>query len=240
MAGVAARARNPRQIRRDLSERGCAVVSELIPLELRQAVAAEALCLVETVGVRRDLTMPATAFTPRRMRNVTRDQIAEHGSVIQRVYESAWVVEMLSKAAGESAYRCPYEPEQFVVTRLESAGDTHGWHWDDYGFALVWVAECSPVADGGFVECVPDTVWDKDNPGVEQILRDRLVYALTLEAGDVYLMRTDTTLHRVHPIRRGRRTIVNMAFAREDQLRAPLSHETMDALWSGPDSRERS
>lgn len=214
------------------------MVSSLFPRDLRVAVAAEAVRLVETVGVRRDLEMPVTGFTPRRMRNVTRGQILEHGSAIQRVYESAWVLEVLARVAGESVYRCPYEPEQFVITRLEGAGDTHGWHWDDYGWALVWIAECPPAVDGGFVECVPDTVWDKENSGVEQILQARSVHTMTLDEGDVYLMRTDTTLHRVHPIRRGRRTIVNMAFAREDQLGTPLSHETMDVLWSEPGSKE--
>lgn len=136
--------------------------------------------------------------------------------------------------AGQAVYSCPYEPEQFVVTQLDRVGDTHGWHWDDYSFALVWVAECPDTVDGGFVECVPGTVWDKQQPGIEQVLRDRAIHRLEAGPGQVYLMRASTTLHRVHPIRRGRRTIVNMAFAAEDELSRPVSHETMDALWSEP------
>ncbi|WP_433685742.1 HalD/BesD family halogenase [Nocardia sp. CA-119907] len=114
---------------------------------------------------------------------------------------------------GNQYFPYPYEPEQFVITRLEEPGDTHGLHWDDYSFALVWVAECPPTDGGGFVEWIPDTVWDKAKPEVARLVRDRVVHTLSVSAGDVYLMRTNTTLHRVYPIRHRRRTIVNMAFA---------------------------
>nr|WP_156370995.1 hypothetical protein [Nocardia arizonensis] len=207
-------------------------MSWLIPALVRYAVAAEAVRLAAGSAVRRDIAFAETEFTPRRMRNVSRAQIAENGVTIQRVYESASVVQAVAAVAGEPVYRCPYEPEQFVITQLDRPGDTHGWHWDDYRFALVWVAECPESIDGGFVEFVPNTVWDKQRPGIEQIRRDRTVHRFEVGAGEVYLMRTDTTLHRVHPIRRGRRTIVNMAFAAEEELCKPKSHETMDALWS--------
>ncbi|WP_327145264.1 HalD/BesD family halogenase [Nocardia sp. NBC_01327] len=223
--------------RRELEDRGFSVVSQLVPSLVRRAVAYEAIRLVEHAGVRRDLVLAETGFTPRQMRNVTRAQIAESGSRIPRIYQSEVLLEGLSQLIGEPVHRCPYEPEQFVVTRLEHAGDTHGWHWDDYSFALVWIAECPPAADGGFVECVPGTAWDKQDPGIEKILRERDVHRLEIGAGEVYLMRTKTTMHRVHPLQRGRRTIVNMAFAAAGELSMPVSHETMDALWSVPQVR---
>jgi predicted 2-oxoglutarate/Fe(II)-dependent dioxygenase YbiX len=55
---------------------------------------------------------------------------------------------------------------------------------------------------------------------------------LALAPGDLYLMRTDTTLHRVYPITGGRRVIVNMAYAAARDLARPITHETMDSLWS--------
>ncbi|MEV3965231.1 hypothetical protein AB0M34_30840 [Nocardia sp. NPDC050193] len=218
----------------DLERHGAALVSWLLPASVRYAVASEAIQLAQRLGIRRDLAFAETGFTPRRMRNVRRAQIAENGVAIREAYESPEVAEVVAMAAGQPAYSCPYEPEQFVVTQLDRPGDTHGWHWDDYSFALVWVAECPNTGDGGFVECVPGTVWDKRRPGIEQVLRDRTVHRLEAGPGQVYLMRASTTLHRVHPIRRGRRTIVNMAFAADDELCRPVSHETMDALWSGP------
>ncbi|WP_443093750.1 HalD/BesD family halogenase [Nocardia anaemiae] len=217
--------------RKEFERTGCVAVSRLIPARLRSAVASEALRLVEHMGVRRDLVLAATGYTPRRMRNVTRADIACDGSVIEAIYDSATATQLLSAVAGEPVFRCPYEPEQFVITRLEQAGDTHGWHWDDYSFALVWVAECPPTDEGGFVECIPDTVWDKAKPEVNRLVRDRVVHKSSVGAGDVYLMRANTTLHRVYPIRRGRRTIVNMAFASAGELNAAVSHETMDILW---------
>lgn len=166
-----------------------------------------------------------------------RAKIAEFGTVVPEIYGSEVLLEVLGRLVGEPVHRCPYETEQFVVTRLERAGDTHGWHWDDCSFALVWVAECPPAVDGGFVECVPGTVWNKQHPDVEEILCERDTHRLEIGAGEVDLMRTRTTLHRVHPLRRGRRTIVNMAFASADELCTPMSHETMDALWSMPEVR---
>jgi hypothetical protein len=220
--------------RREVDRHGCVVVSELFGVPLREAVASEAVRLAGALGVRRDLEFAETGFSPRRMCNVTQGQIIKRGVVIPRVYESAALLDAVSSVVGEPVFPCPYEPERFVITRLEQPADTHGWHWDDYGYALVWIAECPDPADGGFVESIPGTAWDKQRPGIEQILRDRPVYRLNLSVGDVYLMRTDTTLHRVHPIERGRRTIVNMSFARRDELCRSVTHETMDALWSTP------
>ncbi|MFF0452951.1 hypothetical protein [Nocardia africana] len=219
---------------KDFERHGAALVSRLFPASVRYAVASEAIQLAERLSVRRDLAFAETDFTPRRMRNVTRTQIAENGIAIQQAYESPEVAEAVAAVAGQPVYACPYEPEQFVITQLDRPGDTHGWHWDDYSFALVWVAECPNTVDGGFVECVPDTAWDKRRPAIEQVLRDCTVHRLEAGPGQVYLMRASTTLHRVHPIRLGRRTIVNMAFATEDELFRPVSHETMDALWLGP------
>lgn len=218
--------------RRELKQFGCAVVSWLIPPEVRRAIGAEAVRLADRAGVRRDLVLSETDFTPRRMVNVARAQIVEHSSLIPWLYESEVLIETLALVVGHTVHRCPYEPEQFVITRLERSGDTHGWHWDDYSFALVWVAECPPATDGGFVEYVPNTLWDKHYPAIDQLLRERDVHRLEVGGGEVYLMLSKTTLHRVHPLRQGRRTIVNMAYAAADELCEQISHETMDTLWS--------
>lgn len=110
----------------DLDRCGAAVVSWLVPAAVRYAVAAEAIRLAAQVGVRRDLAFAETGFTPRRMRNAKREQIAEHGSTIRRVYESGAVSDAIAAVVGQAVYRCPYEPEQFVITQLDRPGDTHG------------------------------------------------------------------------------------------------------------------
>lgn len=218
--------------RKHFAQLGFAKASGIVPDHLKQAVGHEVLNLVRDVGVRRDLRFEATGNTPRRMRNVRRAQIAEGSTLIPAVYGSGVLNGVLSEIAGEPVWPCPYEPEQYVVTRLEHSGDTHGWHWDDYSFALVWVIECPPVDAGGFVQCVPGTTWNKQNPAINRALVSGPMYSFELRPGDLYLMRTDTTLHRVYPISAGVRTIINMGFASTADLERRVSHETMDGLWA--------
>jgi hypothetical protein len=181
--------------------------------------------------VRRDLAMAATGGTPRRMRNVRQAEISQYGSVLPAVYHRADLRAALSVVAGEEVLLCTYEPEQFVITELRESGDTHGWHWDDFSFALVWVIECPVLEHGGFVQCVPNTVWDKRDSQLYRQFIDHPIYSFDLVPGDLYLMRTDTTLHRVFPVTSGRRLIVNMAYAARRDVGKRISHETMDALW---------
>lgn len=222
------------QARRNFSYLGYAKVPFLAPQTVKEAVADEVNRLIEGASVRRDLEFKETDYSPRRMRNVRRAEIAEYGNVIKRLYSAEPLLRAMSRVAGEQVLLCPYEPEQFVITYLERDGDTHGWHWDDYSFALVWVLECPPVQDGGFVQCVPGTTWNKNNPQINKTLVSRPIYSIELFPGDLYLMRTDTTLHRVYPVQNGRRKIINMGYASAADLRRPMSHETMDNLWADP------
>jgi hypothetical protein len=235
MAGVAAELS---EAKRRFALSGFAKASFLVPAGLKEAVAREVLDLVHTAGVRRDLRFAETGYTPRRMRNVARAEIAASGTIIPAVYESECLRELLAQIVGEPVLICPYEPEQYVVTRLEEQGDTHGWHWDDYSFALVWIVECPPAEDGGFVQCVPGTLWDKKNPAINRALVSQPTYSFELQPGDLYVMRTNTSLHRVYPITRGIRTIINMGYASADEVGMQMSHETMDGLWSGPPQTE--
>jgi hypothetical protein len=191
---------------REFARRGFVKLSFLVPEETKQQVAQETERLMAEHGVRRDFAMAATEGTPRRMRNVRQAEISRHGSVLPAVYHRPDLRVALAVVAGEEVLLCPYEPERFVITELRESGDTHGWHWDDFSFALVWVIDCPALEHGGFVQCVPNTVWDKHDP----------------------------QLHRVFPITAGRRLIVNMAYAARRDLGKQINHETMDTLWSAP------
>jgi hypothetical protein len=219
------------ETRRQFLERGVVRVPLLAPKAVKELLAIEVEELVTSHGRRRDLVFPATGNTKRHMRNVRRDQIRAFGSIIPALYSVPALREVLATIAGEEVLECPYEPEQFVITALDQHGDTHGWHWDDYSYALVWVIDCPPVAYGGFVQCVPHTEWDKNDPRLHRWFITRPIYSIELIPGDLYLMRTDTTLHRVYPLTGGRRVIVNMAYASRTDLTKQISHETMDNLW---------
>ncbi len=220
------------EARAGLLERGAARVAFLAPDAVKKAVAQEAEELMASHGTRRDLVFHETGNTPRRMRNLRHDQIAEFGSVIPAVYSAPGIRAALATIAGDEVLECPYLPERFVITELEQSGDTHGWHWDDYSLALVWVVECPPIELGGFVQCVPRTSWNKNDPQLPRWFVSRPIYSMELAPGDLYLMRTDTTMHRVYPITGGRRLIINMAYAAPRDLARPMTHETMDNLWA--------
>jgi hypothetical protein len=220
------------EARRNLHYFGYAKVPFVVPSDVKSAVGREALELVERSGVRRELRFAETDNTPRRMRNVRSEAITSGGQVIPTIYASQALLDLLSSVAGEEVILCPYEPERYLITSLENKGDTHGWHWDDYSFALVWVIECPPADDGGFVQCVPNTQWDKSNPQVNRAIVSRPIYSIELQPGDLYMMRTDTTMHRVYPLSKGRRTILNMGYASTADLSKNITHETMDSLWA--------
>jgi hypothetical protein len=145
-------------------DNGFAKVGFLAPSSVTGAVRREAELLVTAHGARRDLRFAETGHTARRMRNVRRREIHQHRRVIPALYGQAVLRHALEPIVGEEVLPCPYEPEQYVITELTAQGDTHGWHWDDYSFALVWVLESPPAEDGGFVQFVPNTVVGQDQP----------------------------------------------------------------------------
>ncbi|MBB4747452.1 hypothetical protein [Actinoplanes lobatus] len=219
--------------RKSFYETGFALISYLLPDEVKRRVDAEINDLIAQQSIRRDLTLPQTSNSPRRMRNVTAEDIRAHDGVVREMYESPALRGALSAVAGEAVLDCPYQPEEYVITHLERPGDTHGWHWDDYSFGVIYVVDVPPTHLGGFVQTVPNTSWDKEDPQVFQHLIGNPIHSYALRPGDMYLLRTDTTLHRVHPLEPGgRRTIVNMAFAAERDLNKQISHETMEDLFS--------
>ncbi|WP_203842418.1 HalD/BesD family halogenase [Winogradskya humida] len=218
--------------RKSLYETGFALVSYVLPQDVKERLDEEMAALIDAQSIRRDMRFAQTGNSPRKMRNVSAADIHQHNGPVRELYDSAALRGALSAVAGEDVLTCPYAPEHYVITHLERPGDTHGWHWDDYSFGVIYVAEVPDVELGGFVQTVPNTVWDKTNPRVFQNLVDNPIVSYSLRPGDMYLLRTDTTLHRVHPVETGgRRTIVNMAFAAARDLSKEIDHETMEELF---------
>jgi hypothetical protein len=215
-------------------------VSAAIPSGIRAAVSAEVIAALDTHAVRRDIRIAATGGTPRRYGVVGRDTLAAAAPAAAAAYRSEQLLSLLAEIAGEPVVPVPYVPEELIATRLETTGDTHGWHWDDYGFALVWVLR-APAPDGGAaLEFIPGVRWNKSAPGVDGILADRQPVRVYPGTGTVYLLRTDTTLHRVTPLRRdGFRDALCFSYAALRELQREVSHETLDAILSEPPSRRR-
>jgi len=202
---------------------GFIIVRDIVSEALRQAVREEVMALLEREVERRDLYLETTGNTPRFMSVVRSELIAEYGHLIGRLYRSAALTETLSRIAGESLFPCPSKDEEFLITRQEKKGDTHGWHWGDFSFALIWLIDSPPVSVGGMLQCVPHTRWDKSNPRIHEYLCATPVTTYGFLPGDIYFLRTDTTLHRTVPLTSdARRIILNMTWAAKKDLERGL------------------
>jgi hypothetical protein len=210
------------------------VLPDLCPPELYEPMRAEACDIIDRHGTPHRLSFAITDNTPRSMTTVGQPIIKDEGPLIDAFYFAPELLNLTSAVIGEQLHTCPYPGEHYVISRLAESGDTHGWHWDDYTYGIILVLEAPHYRDGGFIQTVAGTSWNKEDPDVYGALLSGVVRSYALEPGDAYLVKTDTTMHRVHPIRgEGRRTIVNMTLASTADLSRPMTHETNDTLFGG-------
>ncbi|MEM5622821.1 hypothetical protein AAHB56_22270 [Bacillus thuringiensis] len=121
---------------------GLAMMNDMLPQPLIAAMSAEAKYLLSENAKRRDITIKATGNTPRNFNVVNRDSISEKGKIIPAFFKSEVILNFLTFLNNnEPVHRIPYTPEEFIINNQQKTGDTHGWHWDDYTFALIWVIE---------------------------------------------------------------------------------------------------
>jgi len=213
------------------ADKGYAKISELVPQIVKDAIRSEVLALLK-LGNRIDITVPETGQTPRKMRTVSMRKIEQNGCIVPWLYESAVLKRFLGRITGGTLHACPWEEERYVIIKQERAGDTHGWHWGDYAYTVIWFIE-APEDAGGELQCVPHTNWDKRNPQVDHYLAQSEPAIYSHKTGDIYLLRSDTTLHRTVPLRRDcTRIILNTCWASDADLTRAKTHETMHQMFS--------
>lgn len=212
------------------------VVMDLLPSELKCKMQQEALAVLDSESRRRDLVMESAGGTPRAYASVGRDAIRKNCRVIPSFFNSPAVLNFLSQVAGEQLYRVPYKPEEYIVNSQCEPRDTHGWHWDDYAYALVWAIESPNPLMGGRVEYIPNTEWDKTatREQMECILATGEVVGIHVPEGHCYLLKARYALHRVAPLTgKTRRTVVVFTYANRNDMNDPnISHETMEAIYA--------
>jgi len=196
--------------------------------------------LTASHSVRRDLYIKTTGNTPRRMNNVDYDTIATESSLLMDIYSNPDLIRLLAQISGDDVHPCPYDFEKMVITSLQKKGDSHGWHWDDYSFAMIWILRAPEKEKGGVVQCVPNTRWDRNNPAIISQFVAQQIDTYYFPEGSVYLMRSNTTLHRVYPLAdsTATRTILNNTYASTADLSMEVDHNSMEELFAKPADQE--
>lgn len=213
---------------------GIVRVTDLILPEIRQNVLGEAEHLLDEFAERRDLRLATTDYSPRSMSVVRSETIASKGSLVTSLYQAPELIGPLSMVAAEDLHPCPQRDEEYLISRHEKAGDTHGWHWGDFTFALIWVLLAPPLEHGGLLQCVPHTDWNKASPNILRYLCDNPINTYYFASGDVYFLKTDTTLHRTIPLQVDTtRIMLNMTYASARDLGRGVTED--DRWWDDAD-----
>lgn len=203
-----------------------------VPADLQTAALTELEELFAENARRRDLIVAQSGNTPRRYSNIDRDSINERGTVIPAIYRAPALYTLLEDLVGEPVLPVPYLPEEYIASRLHEPNDVHGWHWDDYTWALVWVFKMPPAEHGGSLEYIKDAPWDRANPQPEKLVAQGPVWTRHPGTGSAYLLKADTALHRVKPLSvADERMIVCYSFATQADLARPVDHSSMAELY---------
>jgi len=193
-------------------------------------------------SVRRSFVMPG-AETPRRMSTLGGKRIVEEEPSLASLYTRDDILSLLRDITGSEIHPCQHEQEFMVANFLNDQGDSHGWHLDDPAFAFVVVLEAPGPEAGGYLEFIPD--WarfcrERDAsathdvvPAVAEARRRGLVSVRQHVAGDGYVLRASTALHRVTVVEtsRGHRAALNLAY--QDVAHQTYGH-TATALYAEP------
>jgi hypothetical protein len=168
-------------------ETSVATFDNLIPKSLFLQLKEEVNQLLASESKRRNVFVKESGNTPRAYHSVGRDAIAKHARILPAIFHSDSIRSYLSSVIGEILEKVPYEPEEFIINNQKEPGDTHGWHWDDYAYAFIWMIEEPDPLAGGRVEFIPNIDWKKQD--TEQWLKYNLanstVYSEHIKTGQV-------------------------------------------------------
>ncbi len=195
---------------------------------------------LEADRIKRDFVMP-TFGTPRRMHTIGGKTIRTNSQLLFSIYQSKDVRETLEILTGSEIRHCQHESECMVVNFLEEHNATHGWHLDDPPYALVTILEDPGENVGGNLEFVANVErerWDAlvstcgTTSSIERMRAEGNVQVAHHEAGDSYLLRADSCLHRVTPLSSPsvgtRRIAVNMGY---EGIEVPIYGATASLLY---------
>lgn len=199
-------------------------IIKMLQIEMEQA-------LVD-YGVRKDFLSEHTDGTPRHMFTVNKRSLDQSSPLFSEFYHSKDVLKLLKLLACLKVNSLPWDDEKYLINALIKPKDVHGWHWDDYAYAFVFIGDCPPEEYGGNIECVPHSNSGKEKKCVYTVLENSPVSVYHFTPGSFYFMRSDRTLHRVAPIKEGyRRISLTMSYCDNEDLKKDMDHKTIYDLY---------
>ncbi len=194
------------QAKKDIALTGVTNMTQFIDPIILDKVCEEAHTAFRLYGKRKDFISVNGGGTPRNMFTVSKANIDVTGNEISKLYRNPELLRILCEIAGETVSPIHYEKEKYVINVLAHGGDTHGWHFDDYSWALVVIVKTPPQGGGGYLQYVPnsnDGSHRADFSKMESILKNGPIHTTCYPSKTVYLMRSLMTLHRVSPVELG-------------------------------------
>lgn len=156
---------------------------------------------------RRDFQMECMGNSPRQMSTLGGDGVTELSTIVPLLYAHPPLLDFLTFICGSRVLTLE-DIDRYVVNDLHTPGDTFGAHFDDYPISLVFMVDGPPESSGGVPELVPH--------GALSDLGGPKTVRVPLEPGDAYMLKSDTTAHRVAPLKvPSRRTALNLAYTTE-------------------------
>lgn len=202
-------------------------INHLIDSGVKDKISEDVKYLLSGFSKRRDFLIESTGHTPRYLSNVTQESIEANGKFIPLAYNSKYLMRLIENIVKEDVIPTPWKWDHYIINSQHKTGDTHGWHWGDYPYTIIWIVDAPNIEAGGLLECVPHTHWDKKNPRVEHLLVENPIDSYFHVTGDVYLLKADTTLHRVKPLTQdATRIILNTTWERARDHDRHVEHET--------------
>jgi L-lysine 4-chlorinase len=205
-----------------LEEKACTFLKQgfvrmngFIPTSVIDAVREDAIRIADKYSTHWKTNLSTTGYTPRDMDVVMSEDISKNSELISTIYRLPSLRNVLNHVSHAKVYDMPEVNEELFLSRHHKAGNTHGWHWGDYSYALVWVLVAPPIDAGGSLQCVPHTRWDKEDRNVvNKYLEENKISTFHFKSGDLYYLKADTTMHRTIPLTQDKlRVMLNMSWA---------------------------
>jgi hypothetical protein len=220
--------------KKQYSQEHYARTTGLLPAELVALLRGEARELADLNDRRIDITVPVTGNTPRKLGSLPNPLFQKHSKLFTALYNSSEFRALLSDVVATPILDATFDDEKLTGTHQNRIGDTHGWHWGDHEFAWIFIAEAPDIEHGGMLQSVPHTPWDKANPDVAGKIAEGTIRSYYHAAGESYIFKTDTSLHRTVPIETEgvERIIINLTFASFRDWLEDKSYETTSAVYT--------